>query len=141
MAVSETANGNGSEGSVRFSVRELFADIKKEITDLRGDIANRDRATTERVEKLEHDFAGYVGRFTLHEALPGHVDGIKRVAVLEATVATLSAQAEVRSALETYIEKAGQRSAETHRWLIGLTMSQLVAIGIVVWRVLETGHP
>ncbi len=134
------ADAPNGEGSVRFSIRELFADIKRELTELRADIARRDEQTARRLGRLEQEVAGVAGRVELHEALPGHPEGMRRLAATEASVQALASQAEARSALAAYVDRAGQRSAETQRWLIGLTLGSALTLGLAIARLLTQGH-
>lgn len=136
--MSDQTNGDG--GSVRVSLKEMFRDIKEQIEHLGRRIDQRDERYEMRLNSLEHDFAGFESRVKLHEQQPGHADGIARVAALEAIVNKLNTEAQIGDAIAAYIEQSGQRSTETHRWLIGLTVSQLIAILVAVARVLTAGH-
>lgn len=125
---------DGANGEIRYTTKELLAKIESKIDGLLARI-DEDRTETQReIAEVKRDFSGFERRFSLHEREDGHPGTMVRLAAVEAAVLTMQTNAAANQKLDDYIDKAGKRDAEQRRWLIGLSITVAVTLGVTIAR-------
>lgn len=150
----ESTNAHGDQ--IRYSVKELLANIDRKLDGLVARIDSDKAATDRRIGvlearipiaddliqrflKVEADFVGFERRFARHEDAAGHAESQRRLAEIVADVEHLR-EREIASDAVTLLMR---QMADQRRWLIGLSVGSLLSLtglAITLIKLLSGGH-